>query len=158
MRKLAETSPEEDLAIFFEKFNRELENSFHQKEIPFEGEKEQFSFATTVLSDPAVGGDLGIGKVTYFSSRSGITRRQQNVHDIFEEENGAERIVLQGVSDFHLEYLGYESGESKYVWTEDWDPVEKKGTIPIAVKIQFLFKNETGDVVVKRSVFIPSAD
>lgn len=158
MRRLAETSAEEDLAIFFEKFDRELENSFHQKEIPFEGEKDKFSFATTVLSEPLLGGERGIGRVTYSSSQGAIVRRQQNVHDIFDEKDGAEKAVLQGVSDFHLEYFGYESSESRYLWSEDWDPVGKKGTVPIAVKVQFLFKSENGETRVERNILIPVAD
>lgn len=160
MRRVVETSPEEDLAIFFEKFERELQNSFHYKEIQFKGDPETFSFASRIISDPLLGGDEGIGRIAYYfnSSEKGIGRLEQNIHEVFDEREGSERTVLRDVSDLMFEYLGYDDTRSAYVWAEVWDPVERKGALPTAIKIKFIRKTETGSSVVTHHVLIPSAD
>ena len=120
MQRIVGTSAEEDVAIFFEKFERELQNSFHYKEVQFHGEPDTFSFASQIGTDPLLGGDEGIGRITYLynSSEKSIIRREQNVHEIFEEKEGIFRTALSNISDLGLEYLGYDSSRSRFEWTD----------------------------------------
>ena len=160
MRRIVGTSAEEDVAIFFEKFERELQNSFHYKEIQFHGEPDTFSFASQIKTDPLLGGDEGIGRITYLydSSEKSIVRHEQNIHDIFEEKEGNFRTALGNVSDLKFEYLGYDSSQSKFEWMETWDSVEQKGAIPISIRIKFIHKTESGSRVITHHVLIPAAD
>ncbi|MBI4430409.1 MAG: prepilin-type N-terminal cleavage/methylation domain-containing protein [Candidatus Omnitrophica bacterium] len=160
MRKVVETSRDEDAAIFLEKFERDLENSFHYQEIPFQGESESLSFAGIIQTDPGLGGEQGIGRITYYhdSSEKTIVRRQDNVHQLFEDREGNLASALDNISSLQFEYFGYEQTESQYKWNREWDPVARKGTVPIAVRAEFQVHGEGGPRIVSKRILIPVAD
>ena len=146
MRRVTQPVSEENLVIFFEKLTRELQNSFLYTDIPFKGEKEEFGFATRISTKPELGGERGIGQVTYSynSSSDSIERRQENINQIYKETLGDSSPLLKSISSLSFEYYGYEPSESAYRWNEEWDPAEKSGKSPLAVKIEFEFHDEDG--------------
>ncbi|MBI4358375.1 MAG: prepilin-type N-terminal cleavage/methylation domain-containing protein [Candidatus Omnitrophica bacterium] len=160
MKRVTRPASEENLAVFLEKLTRELQNSFPYADIPFDGENEKFTFATTVLTKPELGFDQGIGRVGYFydDSSATIKRRQENVNQIYEEEPGLITSLLTHVSSFSVQYYSFGETESKYRWEEVWDPVIQKGKIPLAVRIELTFYDQGKEYRLSRTFAIPMGE
>lgn len=147
---------EEDLNIFFEKLSRDLQNSFHYATIPFQGKSDRFSFATTIQTDEELGGDHGIGRVTYAydSAHSAILRTQENISQIYKEKTGPSSKVFFPLSSFQLQYYKYDPVEKAYEWKEEWEETANK-MIPLAVKVVLHFQEEGREQSVARTIAIP---
>lgn len=156
MSLTSRTTEEEDLNIFFEKLSRDLQNAFHYANIPFQGQGDRLSFATTIQTDARLGGDRGIGRVTYAydPSERAILRTQEDINQIFEEETDAAQNVLSPLSSFRLEYYRYDVLKNSYEWKEEWEEAEEK-TLPLAVKVGFRLQEEKGEKDVTRIISIP---
>jgi len=162
VERVTSTVREEDLNIFFEKFSRDLQNSFPYIGIPFEGVKDKLAFATTIQTVPELGFNQGIGRVRYFYDRSerAIHRAQEHMSQVFEEEESKSTPVLNGVFSLNFKYYEYVPGENAYKWTEERKSTEEKtsvvkGKIPVAVKIQLEFDDEGKKRSVTRTIAAP---
>lgn len=160
MRKMVRPLAQEEWLIFFEKFSRDAQNLFHYTGIPFKGEKERIVFATTIQTQKELGGDQGIGRVTYSYNPDdqAIQRLQENLSQIYEGKAGEAAPVLTPVSSLAFEYFGPDpTDKTKFMWSEQWDETEennKKG-IPVAVRITFSFRDENGQRQLTRTITIP---
>ena len=157
MRRIAHPAFEEEASVVFEKISRELENSFLNADIPFTGEKDRFAFATIIRSEPVLGGARAVGQVTYFYDSYGksMSRRQEDVHQIYKEQEGPAKPLFEHVHALHFQYFGYETSQSQYLWTDDWDPALKKNKSPMAVKIEFEFDDGETRQNLTRTIAIP---
>ena len=160
MRKMVRPLPQEERSIFFEKFSRDLQNLFHYAGVAFKGEKERVVFATTVRTQKELGGDQGIGRVTYSynSDARAIERLQENVSQIYEGKAAQSAAVLIPVDSLSFEYFGPDSSDkTKYLWSDEWDEAEENFTkgIPLAVRVTFTFQDEDQERQIKRAISIP---
>ena len=147
---------EEDVDIFFEKLSRELQNSFHYAKIPFQGQNDRFSFATTIQTDKKLGGDHGIGRVSYAydSAHNAILRTQENVSQIYQELSGPSNKVFFPLSSLQVQYFKYDPAEKTYEWKEEWEETEDKA-IPLAVKVVLHVQGEEKEQGIARTIAIP---
>ena len=147
IEKITQPNADEDINIFFEKLSRDLQNAFLYSEIPFEGDKSRFSFASIVRADPKLGGDEAIGRVSYFydSSKKALSRRQENVSQVKQSKEGDSTPLLNHALSLSIQYYKYEPSESNYLWKEEWAAEPDKKALPIAVRLEFEFEDAHGN-------------
>src|SRR4030042_1658061 len=129
---------DEDINIFFEKLGRDLRNSFEYNKIKFIGERDRLTFATLVASNSTQPGlNFNAGEVSYFFDKNSqsLMRVQNNISQIYEEQDVAKDTLLSPVGSLNFQYYFYDAQEEKYLWQEEW----MEGHLPRAVKIEFEF-------------------
>ena len=154
MQRVAVNSPEEDVQIFLEKFSRDVSNSFPYKGILFEGGEEKVRFPTAILTVPELGGDRGIGRVTYSydaSSRS-ILKLSENVSEVYQDKENKGALVLRNVYSVQFQYLEYSPGQQKFEWIESWSEADDKSAYLLAVKLKMELNHEGETQRVSRTV------
>ncbi len=146
LERVAPSLQEEDAAIFFEKFSRDLQNSFVYKPILFQGDKLGLLFPALIRTLPEMGGDQGVGRVSYFydEASKSIQRRQENPSEIFEEKPPSPVILLENISSFQFQYYEWDPDERIYTWKEEWkeEGEEREGKRPFAVKVELILENQ----------------
>ena len=149
---------DEDLAVFFEKMSREISNAFPYSEIPFQGTESYFSVSTTIRSEDQFGGDLSVGRVTYEyqSSLNTLNRRQENISEVFKEEQEKPVPVLKDATSISFKYYGLEPSAKIYHWFREWDSVEHDGKLPLAIRIEMEFQDEGKKRELLRTFTIPT--
>ena len=154
--RVANPIREEDLNIFFEKFSRDIQNTFKYSEIPFSGDEEQLSFATTIQAGEELGMERGIGRVRYFydSGDDSIERAEENLSDLFEEDENRSRSVLGGVTSASFMYYQYTPIDNVYQWITEWEAGDEN-QIPIAVQIRLKYNDEENEKYTTRTFSIP---
>lgn len=129
--------PQEDIAIFLDKFNRDLRNSFEFEGIKFTGGRQEISFATLVSSRQL--GCRTVGRVTYsyqpFEAR--LSRRQDDFSQAFSSQENEFSQPLNNIKSLKFQYYFYNQDAKEYLWLDDWG----KDSLPLAVRIEL----ETGD-------------
>ena len=100
--KLTQQTPVEDINIFYERSSYDFKNIFRYVTIPFTGKEDKVTFATRIDAAPSLGGDRGIGEVTYFYDprQKAILRQERNVNQIFREAPGETSLLLKDVLSF----------------------------------------------------------
>jgi prepilin-type N-terminal cleavage/methylation domain-containing protein len=157
-RRITRPASDEDLAIFFEKISREVANSFPYSEIPFQGDELQFSFPTLIRSEKPIEFDSTVGRVTYLyeSSSNRLSRRQENVSQVHEEEESKSGPVLRDVTSLSFQYFVLDSSTKEYLWSEEWDSVEQDGKLPLAVQMTLEYSDEGKKRELVRTIPIPT--
>jgi hypothetical protein len=160
MKKVTRPVSEEDMMIFFEKFTRELQNSFQYKGIPFKGEKDKLFFTTFFPTHPELGGEQGIGRIIYSYPGGGVLyREEKNLSQIYNEEDEMQKKtnqILRQVTSLSFEYFGFDPGEKVYQWKEEWDE-EETTLLPQAVKLTLTIDDGDTRREYTRTVSIPIA-
>ena len=156
---VATPSPDEDVQIFFEKFSRDLQNTFRYTGIYFHGEEEKVQFPTVISTRPELGGDQGIGRVTYSydSNERAIARLAENVSDIYEgkKSKGKPVAILHSVHSLKFEYFEYDPAQKQFGWIEDWTDEGDKKTNLLAVKLEMELDDEGGSRTITRTIATP---
>lgn len=158
LERVAPSLREEDIAIFLEKFSRDLQNSFIYKSIPFLGETGALIFPTLIRTVPEMGGEQGIGRVSYFydEASQSIERRQENASEIFEEKPPPPIPLLTSIFSLRFQYYEWDPLERAYLWKEAWrEEREKEGKRPLAVKVEIVFKDGRKSHRVEKTFPIP---
>ena len=105
---------EEDLDIFFDKFSRELRNTFDFSQIGFAGKETSIKFATRIRTpaDRALGLEKDalidqIGGVEYYfdTGKKTIYKKEFNYSQATNQKAGAERQMLQRVKAVNFLYF-----------------------------------------------------
>ena len=154
MQRVAVSSPEEDVQVFLEKFSRDVSNSFPYKGILFEGKQEKVRFPTAILTVPELGGDKGIGRVTYSydaSSRS-ILKLSEDLSEIYQDKENKGTAILRNVHSIQFQYFEYTPSQQKFEWRESWSEADDKDVYLLAVKLEMEFNHEGETQRVSRTV------
>ncbi|TBR16203.1 prepilin-type N-terminal cleavage/methylation domain-containing protein, partial [bacterium] len=128
----------EDVNILFDKFNRDLHNSFKFEGIDFIGGPSSLKFACLVNSRK-FDSHINVGQITYtYDSLSGELRMQaQDYSDLYKNSlSGRENVVLSGISAFKFSYYRYDAETKEYSWVEKWAEQE----LPLAVRMDLELK------------------
>lgn len=125
---------EEDLRLFHQKVSSDFDRVFKFSAIPFYGDTERVSFASTIEAPPELGGDRGIGQVSLFfdASKKVVVKEEADWSDLYKEAPGRPRVLLRGVRAFQIQYFSYDLLENEYLWTGEWDSSRK--FLPAAVR------------------------
>ena len=156
-QRISTSIGEEDLGIFFERLSRQFQNTFPYSSIPFQGDEEKCSFPTIISTSEALGGNLGIGRVTYYmdDSSGGIGQVQENLSQLYQEKGAELKLALKNASSLSFKYYGLDVREGRYTWQESWDSSKQNGKLPQAVQLSFEFKDNQKVRYVTRTISIP---
>ena len=101
--KIFREKSEEDIFIFFEKFYRDLRDTFSYQMINFLGEKDSLKFPALIFTKSSFPGlKEGVGEVKYYwdKEEKKIFRVKRNLSDIYRESLGKEEVLLENVEVF----------------------------------------------------------
>jgi hypothetical protein len=137
--------PQEEAALFFDRFTRELSNCFQFASAAFIGDSDRLEFAT-MINIP--GQEVkSVGKVSYsFDCSKGIlNRRQFGVSEIFNRSDPLAQPVLGNIKSLEFKYYLYDKAQKKYSWVDEW--TQEK--IPLAVRVEFEANYAPGNNFIK---------
>ena len=146
----------EDENIFYMRTSEDFEKAFRYGEKGFSGESDRISFMTGIRASEELGGDRGIGQVSYFfdKGRRVILREERDLSRLFKDSAGPSRVALQNVAALKLSYLGFEKTENAFVWQEAW--TDPKGALPKAVQFDMTLDTPEGPSKVSYHFAIPA--
>ncbi len=127
--------PEEDLAVFCHKAAADLSNAFRSSTRPFEGEPDRLQFGAPVIAPSTLGGELGIGQVSYSfdPSRRALFRDDRNISQIHKDRSGRRAVALADVTACAVSYFIKDPLGQGYIWVEAWS-ADDKIFLPLAVR------------------------
>jgi hypothetical protein len=138
-KKAHEFTLSEDVAIFFDRIQHDLNNSLNYSQLKFKGNESQLSFSTIVRT-PLAGkisqqeGQLvyQIGQVEYSfdPTQGGILRRQANYGQALKNTFGQERLLASGIKS--VKFLYYFKQDDKMISVA----TAEEGKLPVAVLIE----------------------
>ena len=154
-KRVSQAVPEEDLAIFFDKFAYDVRNTFTYSTLSFSGDQYSLEFAA-LLNSPALH-SLSPGKVSYFFDREQgvLFRRQRDISQLYTRGEGQVVALLHNVKDARFTYYYYDKEEKEYSWNNIWTE-EKK--LPRAVRIEMQWDNGSQINEFRRTVGIPVSE
>lgn len=164
MKKVSRPVSEEHIHFFLEKFSHDFQNLFSYTGIPFQGEANSASFATAIQTHSDLGGDEGIGRVTYVYDEKDKTiyRKQLNVSEFYEAiEDGIENEldhaegVLTQIASCRFQYYRFNPADQSYLWEQAWDQLGENKGLPAAIQIDFSFVDDGEEYDVSRTITIP---
>ena len=133
-RAINQSIVEEDLLLFRQKVSSDFDRAFKFSPIPFTGDSGRVSFAALMDVPAELGGDRGIGQVSFFydDSKKAVMKEDADLSLLFKGSSARARALMQGVRAFRVQYFSYEALQDEYAWKEEWDASEK--FLPIAVR------------------------
>jgi prepilin-type N-terminal cleavage/methylation domain-containing protein len=153
-----------NIRLSSEKITRDLRNTFKFSNIAFEGTDNSVKFPALILAetDPAKEGEENyyyeVGRVAYFydQEKEALCKEEKRYPEVFKQEEITEgEILIPRVSQLEFSYCYLDNATGSYEWKSDWKK-EEQDTIPQAVKIKLVFKEETGQKDFERTMFIPA--
>ncbi len=130
--------PGEDVAIFLNKFERDLRNTFRFAGIEFVGEKDRLEFASLVtsrnLQKTTVGGII----YSYDILNETLKRTEKDFSQIYSDEKGRIAQVLAKIRDLKFQYYYYNDEKKEFQWEDSW---HKEG-FPLAVRLELKINND----------------
>ncbi|MFH1339460.1 MAG: type II secretion system protein GspJ [Candidatus Omnitrophota bacterium] len=154
-QRLTRAERQEDINIFFDRFAKELRNTFKFTAIKFRGEKDRIAFAAFVTTPgSSLAQESGIGEVDYSYGKSGreLSKQVRNYSQIYEGGSGSSRVLFTEVESVKFEYYFYDDKEKEYFWLEEWGLQDEP---PLAVRVQLEFRNGQQSEKVTRTIDIP---
>lgn len=126
--------PEEDLAIFYDKFTSDLRNSFKFKDVDFVGGRNAVEFAAPVNSLRLK--SRSVGKIVYFydNQTDKLSRELLDFSHISSGDHGRVQGLLGNVKGLKFTYYYYDAPTKEYIWKDEALKDEK--TLPLAVRIE----------------------
>ena len=154
------STSEDDIAIFFDKINAELQNTMAFSGISFSGKGNQVSFATIIriplrakASPAKIQYADQIGKVEYYfdATKKEIYRREANYGQALQNKFSSDRPMVRHALSLSLQY--YYTAKNEYTILK-----EANGAIPSAVLIEVGFGEEGKKNSLKRFFNVPIAN
>ncbi len=124
--------PGEGANIFFDKFARDLRNTFKFTGLNFTGGQYRLEFVTLVNS-PRLN-NRTVGRVIYFyePETKTLNRQQQDFSQIYNAEETAAQALLNNVKSLKFQYYLYNKEKKEYLWLDEW----LRQDLPLAVRIE----------------------
>ncbi|MFA5356737.1 MAG: type II secretion system protein GspJ [Candidatus Omnitrophota bacterium] len=152
-RRASASIPEEDYALFFDKFGRELRNTLKFSPVSFFGSRERLEFPSLVRF-----GEAGVdapGKIIYdYDPQKGALQKWRlDISDSYSGREGAPEEALRGVRALNFRYYYYDKESKELLWSDDWPGKDP----PLAVRLELEFTGDGQDSVIAKTVSIPVA-
>jgi len=124
--------PQEDAFIFFDKFSRDLRNSFKFSAVRFSGRETSLEFAT-VINSPRLQ-KTTVGKVSYFYNQQAqvFSRQQDDYSQLCDGGGGSLVQSLNNIKSVKFYYCIFDVETKQHIWYEEWT----KEDMPLAVRIE----------------------
>ena len=150
-------SYERKIRLFSEKLARELRNTFKFSDISFKGTEDSIAFAALVENNQDVENlYYQVGRISYFLNEENVfLKKQETYPETFQEEElGKIDELITGVSGLTFSYCYLDNATGDYKWKDDWR-TEEQDSLPQAVKIELVFKSESGEeATFDKTIFI----
>ncbi len=156
MKRLETQSEEEDVAIFFEKVTRDFEEMFEFSGVPFKGDSRSVTFASFLETDPALGGNRGIGEVSYVFdlSKKALLKKERDYHELYKEKPPRSKTLIAHVVGFEFSFF-YQDPETKgFMWSDEWEDGQKK--LPIGIRLDLELDDGTNHARYAKKIFLPA--
>ena len=156
-------SSDEDVAIFFDKFERDLHNAFRYRTLPFKGEAKSITFPTIVHvpvdpKHPTWNREeyvdlMGVVEYSYDAAQESLYRRQANYGQATQGKFEEARPLAGRIHSLSFRYYYPSPGEEKGELVDEYE-----GELPSAVYVALEMQETTGGSrIFTRLVNIPSA-
>lgn len=159
---------DQDVFISLEKMESSFRNALDCSNIDFVGDKKKVSIPSLTAAVFPRGSKeasrLTVGKVTYYLDTVKDMLMKKNADyagSTSETGTGSScESEMARVNDISFSYLYFDKESDKYDWKESWnlDKDKKDGKLPIAVKIELLYKDDGKEIKTVRTVFLPLGD
>jgi hypothetical protein len=152
-QRINRSLPFEEINFFLDNFKQDLKNTFYFKEIAFQGEPQKLSLATFVY-DISFQEKLP-GKVVYVYEpyKKSFIRQEFSYPQIFSATSHPRVKALKNIDNLEFKYYYYKKETNEFLWEEN----ALDGKIPLAVRIEFVFKDEKEENPFVCTVSIPIA-
>lgn len=138
--------PEEDVAIFFDKFFNDVSNSFQYPRMGFIGNQTSFGFPAIIIQSEQSGQNAdvpnrAVGRCAYnFNAAQGCLEKAQETYSDFSENKAPHFFcILSDVEAFVFSYYFYDNEKEEFAWSSEWPPPEGKpqdANMPLACRAQ----------------------
>ncbi|MFC1709580.1 type II secretion system protein J [Candidatus Omnitrophota bacterium] len=164
--RMSQEQPAEEIILFFERFSRDLRNSFRYAGIDFMGNSDEISFPTIGQFQWKDVKKEGIGRISYFFDRTTDTLKttQSNYSQAYQNKVSYERELVKGIESLSFKYYSYDSAEKVFFWASSWQyggdgnfGVVAEKSIPLAVKVELEIQDGRLNRKFQKTVFIPAA-
>jgi hypothetical protein len=150
-------STEQDLAIFFEHFTRDLNRTFYHSMIDLEGGMHHVSFPTVLQVPPDSRGlpsvreavpQIGQVVYSYDSARKRLLRKQARYASVQQQKYDSIQIMAQGIESFQIQYV--------YIVDNGVEIVERLlDTFPANIIVKVVFSEAQGRRQMTKKIDIP---
>lgn len=146
---------EEELQLFQNKASRDFLSAICFSTIPFQGDAETTSFVSIIKAPAELGGERGIGQVTYGydASLRAIVREEKDYSQFSNDKPGRKLPVLDGVNSCSLSYLVYDDQAREHVWSDVW--AGKANEAPAAVRFTYSILREGQARDTEETFYVP---
>lgn len=118
-RRINNQAIEEDINIFFEKFNYDLQNSFKFKDIDFVGKNIKISFPNVIFSDRINKSTVGQIIYLYDIGTGTLIKEEKDISHIFNNKVGKRKKLLKNIKDLEFQYCFFNKKEKEYYWQSE---------------------------------------
>ncbi|MFC1658533.1 prepilin-type N-terminal cleavage/methylation domain-containing protein [Candidatus Omnitrophota bacterium] len=153
-QRLNQAQAQDDINIFFERFARELRNTFAFSTINFSGGIDSVSFATFVVTPgSSLPQETGIGRKAYRFDKAGrkLIKEEMNFSQVSSGASGSAQELLTEIDFLQFSYYFYDQQSQEYLWLQEW----QEDSLPLAVRIELEFYNGKHQQRIIRSIDIP---
>lgn len=124
--------PEEDLAVFLDKFGRDITNILRYNPIRFFGQADRMEFASRVEFNGNGGESVGKTVYEYSPAKETLYRWKLDFSDVYNGAAKAPEEALRRIASLKFRYYFYNEEKKEYLWADDW----VKEALPLAVRIE----------------------
>ena len=147
------TSPKESAGIFFDKFDRDLRNSFKFASIQFTGGRERLQFPTIVESPRMEKKTVGAVLYVFNEGRGVLTREARDFAHVYSDSTGLTSEAIANVKSIKFFYHFYDTTKQEYLWSDEWS----RDGIPLAVRVELEIENGSEIETFYKTVAIPTS-
>jgi len=151
---VSQKTPEEDVNIFYYKIQHDLENMRRYALVPFDGDKQEFLFISSIDARVELGGKRGIGQVRYFydDTSKTLNREVKDFSQMYTDATGFTTVLLKEVTLFEMSYLFFNPTEKNPSWSESC--TMDGANLPLAMQVSF--STAQNPAKHERVIFIPA--
>ncbi len=155
--------PEEDAAIFFSKFNDELENAINYPGMEFSGNETSVAIPTIIfdkLSYAQSGQGPGLVRYLFDETEGELLKSAYSIVDIYQGSKIQGSPQISNVTTVRFSYYFLDSQTKEYSWSSDWPPQEatvENLEFPLAVRAALYYFRGNKKYEYNQTVFLPLA-
>jgi len=151
-RRANQKDARRDTAVFLEKFTADVRSSFRFKGLEFNGEADRVDLSSILYSPRLKNETVGQISYVYEKEKENLYRQKKDYSDIWNKESGLHSGVLQHVESAVFYYYYFDKEKKEFVWGDVF-----KGSLPLAVRLEFKIKYEDQTEKITWTVSIPAA-
>jgi prepilin-type N-terminal cleavage/methylation domain-containing protein len=141
---------QEDLSLFFDKLNQDLNNCVKSGNIPFTGDQNNLGIPALVNSSRLKIKTVGLATYSYDQQSGVLNRQQKDFSQIYSRQESDMQPLLKNIGSFKFEYYCFDKQKQEYLWKEVWSD----SGIPLAIRVELSLNDSSGSDKIIRSITI----